>query len=143
MAQEVRYGFMEKVDVAIIEACELTPDGKIYLTAAGGISPAICRLADRIIVELTSAHSKAGMGLHDVYEPLDPPYRREIPIYKPSDRIGLPYIQVDPKKIVAAVGNSKPGGGGFFSCFASVGGKIGKNNVVLLPFRIKQGITFF
>ena len=41
------------------------------------------------------------MGLHDVYEPLDPPYRREIPIYKPSDRIGQPYIQVDPKKIVA------------------------------------------
>ena len=28
MAQEVRYGFMGKVNVAIIEACELTPDGK-------------------------------------------------------------------------------------------------------------------
>ena len=33
MAQEVRYGFMGKVNVAIIEACEVTPDGKIYLTA--------------------------------------------------------------------------------------------------------------
>ena len=32
MAQEVRYGFMGKVNVAIIEACEVTPDGKIYLT---------------------------------------------------------------------------------------------------------------
>ena len=79
MAQEVRYGFMGKVNVAIIEACELTPDGKIYLTAAGGISPTICRLADQIIVELNSAHSKSCMGLHDVYEPLDPPYRCEIP----------------------------------------------------------------
>ena len=58
MAQEVRYGFMGKVNVAIIEACELTLDGKIYLTAAGGISPTICRLADQIIVELNSAHSK-------------------------------------------------------------------------------------
>ena len=28
MAQEVRYGFMGKVDVAILEACEITPDGK-------------------------------------------------------------------------------------------------------------------
>lgn len=37
MAQEVRYGFMGKVDVAILEACEITPDGKVYLTAAGGI----------------------------------------------------------------------------------------------------------
>ena len=103
MAQEVRYGFMGKVNVAIIEACELTPDGKIYLTAAGGISPTICRLADQIIVELNSAHSKSCMGLHDVYEPLDPPYRREIPIYKPSDRIGSPVLKVDPSKIVGII----------------------------------------
>ena len=108
MAQEVRYGFMGKVNVAIIEACEVTPDGKIYLTAAGGIAPTICRLADQIIIELNSAHSKSGMGLHDVYEPLDPPYRREIPIYKPSDRIGLPYVQVDPKKIVGVVETNWP-----------------------------------
>ena len=108
MAQEVRYGFMGKVNVAIIEACEVTPDGKIYLTAAGGIAPTICRLADQIIVELNSAHSKSGMGMHDVYEPLDPPYRREIPIYKPSDRIGLPYVQVDPKKIIGVVETNWP-----------------------------------
>ena len=69
MAQELRYGFMGKVDVAIIEACEVTDDGKIYLTAAGGIAPTIARLADKIIIELNAAHSKAAMGLHDVYEP--------------------------------------------------------------------------
>ena len=108
MAQEVRYGFMGKVNIAIIEACEVTPDGKIYLTAAGGIAPTVCRLADQIIVELNAAHSKNAMGLHDVYEPLDPPYRREIPIYKPSDRIGQPYIQVDPKKIVGVVETNWP-----------------------------------
>ena len=49
MAQEVRYGFMGKVNVAIIEACEVTPDGKIYLTAAGGIAPH--GLADAIVGE--------------------------------------------------------------------------------------------
>ncbi len=103
MAQELRYGFYGKVDVAIIEACEVTADGKIYLTAAGGIAPTVCKLADKIIVELNSAHSKNLMGMHDVYEPLDPPYRREIPIYKPNDRIGLPYIQVDPRKIIGIV----------------------------------------
>ena len=82
MAQEVRDGFMGKVDVAILEACEITPDGKVYLTAAGGIAPTIARLADKVIIELNAAHSKNGMGLHDVYEPLDPPYRREFPISK-------------------------------------------------------------
>ena len=69
MAQEVRYGFMGKVNVAIIEACEVTPDGKIYLTAAGGIAPTVCRLADQIIVELNAAHSKNAVGLHDDYFP--------------------------------------------------------------------------
>ena len=108
MAQEVRYGFMGKVNIAIIEACEVTPDGKIYLTAAGGIAPTGCRLADKIIVELNSAHSNNMMGMHDVYEPLAPPYRREIPIYKPSDRIGTPYIQVDPNKIVGVVETNWP-----------------------------------
>ena len=103
MAQEVRYGFMGKVKLAIIEACEVTPDGKIYLTAAGGIAPTVARLADKVVVELNAAHSKNMMGMHDVYEPLDPPYRREIPIFKANDRIGQPYIQIDPAKIVGVI----------------------------------------
>ena len=93
MAQELRYGFLGKVNTAIIEACEVTPDGKIYLTAAGGIVPTIARLADKIIIELNSAHSKNMIGMHDVYEPSDPPCRKEIPIYKPSDRIGETYVK--------------------------------------------------
>ena len=130
MAQEVRYGFMGKVDVAILEACEVTEDGKIYLTAAGGISPTVARLADKVIVELNAAHSKAGMGLHDVYEPLDPPYRREIPIYKVNDRIGKPYVQVDPKKIVGVVETNWPDEARSFTA-ADPGKKI---NVSIHPF---------
>ena len=140
MAQEVRYGFMGKVNVAIIEACEVTPDGKIYLTAAGGISPTICRLADQIIVELNAAHSKSCMGLHDVYEPLDPPYRREIPIYKPSDRIGLPYIQVDPKKIVGVVETNWPDEARSFAAADPLTDKIGQNVADFLAADMKRGI---
>jgi hypothetical protein len=29
------------------------------------------------------------MGFHDLYEPADPPRRREIPLYAPTDRIGV------------------------------------------------------
>ena len=140
MAQEVRYGFMGKVDVAIIEACEVTDDGKIYLTAAGGIAPTICRLADKIIIELNAAHSKAAMGLHDVYEPLDPPYRREIPIYKPSDRIGTPYIQADPKKIVGIVDTNWPDEARAFSDPDPLTDKIGQNVADFLVADMKRGI---
>ena len=140
MAQEIRYGFMGKVDVAIIEACEVTDDGKIYLTAAGGIAPTICRLADKIIVELNAAHSKAAMGLHDVYELVDPPQRREIPIYKPSDRIGLPYIQADPKKIVGIVDTNGPDEARAFAAGDPLTDRIGQNVADFLVADMKRGI---
>ena len=139
MAQEVRYGFMGKVNVAIIEACEVTPDGKIYLTAAGGIAPTVCRLADQIIVELNAAHSKSAMGLHDVYEPLDPPCRREIPIYTPSDRIGSDCVKVDPAKIVGVVKTDEPNEGGKFSPLDDVTMAIGQNVANFLVGEIKAG----
>ncbi len=140
MAQEVRYGFMGKVDVAIVEACELTSDGKVYLTAAGGIVPTIVRLADKVIIELNAAHSKNGMGLHDVYELLDPPYRREIPIYKPSDRIGRPYVQVDPKKIVGVVEVNMPDQARTFTAPDPVTDQIGQNVADFLAADMRRGI---
>src|SRR5574344_1139007 len=77
MAQELRYGFMGEVDWAIIEVCAIEDDGKVYLTAAGGISPSVSRLAKKgVILELNSFHSPKSIGIHDVYEPLDPPYRK-------------------------------------------------------------------
>lgn len=140
MAQEIRFGFFGKVDVAIIEACELTADGKIYLTAAGGISPTICEKADKIIVELNSAHSKNMMSLHDVYQPLDPPYRREIPIYKPSDRVGTTYVKVDPKKIVAVVEVNLPDEARGFSAPDPITDQIGINVANFLVNDMKRGI---
>ena len=96
MAQEVRYGFMGKVNVAIIEACEVTPDGKIY--------------------------------------------RREIPIYKPSDRIGLPYIQVDPKKIIGVVETNWPDEARSFAAADPLTDKIGQNVADFLAADMKRGI---
>ena len=140
MAQEIRFGFFGKVDVAIIEACELTADGKIYLTAAGGISPTICERADKIIIELNSAHSKNMMGMHDVYQPFDPPYRREIPIYKTSDRIGATYVQVDPKKIVGIVETNLKDEARDFTAPDPITDQIGVNVANFLAADMKRGI---
>lgn len=140
MAQEVRYGFMGKIDMAIIEACEVTPDGKVYLTAAGGIVPTIARLADKVVIELNSAHSKNMIGMHDVYEPLDPPYRREIPIYHCNDRIGQTYVQVDPAKIVGIVETNKPDEARGFTAPDPITDQIGQNVADFLVADMKRGI---
>ena len=140
MAQEVRYGFMGKVNVAIIEACEVTEDGKIYLTAAGGISPTICRLADQIIVELNAAHSKAAMGLPGVYEPLDPPYRRAMPSDKPGARSGLPHRRVAPTASLGVVETNWPDEARSFAAADPLTDKIGQNVADFLVADMKRGI---
>lgn len=140
MAQEIRYGFMgKKVNVAIIEAADVTEDGKIYVTTGVGISPTIARMADTVIIELNAAHSKSIKGLHDIYEPLDPPARREIAIYKPSDRIGKEYIQVDPAKIAGIVETDKPDEARGFTKPDPVTDRIGLNVANFLAADMKRG----
>lgn len=140
VAQRLRSGFLGHVTTAIIEACELTADGRIYLTAGVGISPTIARLADRVIVELNAAHSKSLIGVHDLYEMERPPYRRPIPIVRPSDRIGLPYIQVDPAKIVGVVEVNLPDEARGFHDPDPVTDKIGQNVADFLAADMRRGI---
>ena len=140
MAQDLRYGFLGKVDVAILEACEVTPCGKIYLTAGVGIAPTVARMADKIIIELNTAYGTAPKGLHDIYEPLDQPLRREIPVYRPSDRIGAPYIQVDPAKIVGVVEVNLPDEARPFTDPDPITLQIGHNVAQFLISDLKRGI---
>lgn len=139
MAQRIRYGFMGKINVGIIEACDLTPDGKIYLTAAAGISPTVARLADKLIIELNRAHSTSIIGMHDLYEPHDPPHREAINIYKPSDRIGQTYLQVDPAKIVGVVEVNLPDEARPFTDPDPVTDRIGQNVADFLAADMKAG----
>ena len=111
----------------IVEAADVTEDGEIVPTSGVGILPTICRMADRIIVELNCRHPKEIRGMHDIYEPADPPLRREIPIYTPSDRIGNDCVKVDPAKIVGVVRTDEPNEGGKFSPLDDVTMAIGKN----------------
>lgn len=101
--QELRYGFFGKIDVVVIEACDVTPQGEIVLGPGVGNVPVFAKMADKIIIELNEHIPQSIRGLHDIYMPLDPPYRREIPIYRPSDRIGEPVLKVDPAKIAGVV----------------------------------------
>ncbi len=64
-------------------------------------------MREKVIIELNSALPKELHGIHDIYIPLDPPYRSEIPVFKPSDRIGSSVVKIDPEKIVGVVMTDK------------------------------------
>lgn len=140
VAQRLRSGFLGHVSTAIVEACEITEDGRICLTAGVGITPTIARLADKVIVELNAAHSKALIGMHDLYEMERPPFRRPVPIVHPSDRIGLPYIQVDPSKIVGVVEVNIPDEARGFHDPDPITDRIGQNVAEFLASDLKKGI---
>lgn len=103
LSQDLRYGFYGDIDVAIIEATEMSPNGEIILGAGLGMTPTIAMMAKKVIIEYSSYYHNSFRGFHDNYIPLDPPHRREIPIYKPSDRIGSSVLKIDPKKIIGVV----------------------------------------
>ena len=103
IGQDVRYGFLGKIDVAIIEASDITPEGELILSTSVGISPTLACVADKVIVELNAEHTDKLTGMHDIFVLDNPPYRREIPIYKVNDRTGSISVKVDPKKVAGVV----------------------------------------
>ncbi|MDD5783227.1 MAG: acetyl-CoA hydrolase/transferase family protein [Muribaculaceae bacterium] len=139
LAQKLRYGFFGKINVCIIEAQDVTEDGEIVLGTGVGNVPTFAMMAEKIIIELNSTIHPKIRGLHDVYMPLDPPYRREIPVYKPSDRIGSEVLKVDPKKIVGIVRTDNPGHVAPFSPLDETTMQIGANVCHFLASELKAG----
>ena len=143
MATQIRQGYLGKVDWAIIEACEIEQHGDkahIYLTASGGISPTICRLAEKgIIIELNAFHSKNCMGIHDVYELENHPFRKPVMIMKANDRIGKPYIEVDASRIKGIVECNIPDEARAFKDADEVTTTIGQNVADFLLSNLRSG----
>ena len=139
LAQKLRYGTFGPIDVAVIEAADVTDDGEILLGAGVGMTPTVAAMADKVIIELNHNLPKSIYGLHDLYSPADPPYRREIPIYKASDRIGTPLLKVDPRKIVGIVNNAAHDGVKGFTAPDDVTKNIGANVCNFLIGELRAG----
>jgi acetyl-CoA hydrolase/succinyl-CoA:acetate CoA-transferase len=83
----IREGIFPPIDVAVVEACDVTPDGRIYLTNSSGMSGTYLALAKDIYIELNEAHPLEMKGLHDIYLP-ELYSGRPINIDYVDDRIG-------------------------------------------------------
>ncbi len=139
MAQETRYGFYGKIDYAIIEAAAVSPDGEVILGTGVGNVPTYAMMADKIFIELNEILPETLYGMHDIYMPLDPPYRREIPIYRANDRIGSPVLKIDPSKVVGIVKTKFYDGVKSFTAPDEVSKQIGSNVVKFLVSEYMSG----
>ena len=139
MAQEMRYGFYPKIKYAIIECAEYDDEGNIVLRPGVGNIPTYAAMAEKIFIEHNTKFPKSIRGMHDLVLLKDPPYRSEIPIFKPSDRIGSPILKIDPKKVVGVVTNDSYDSVKPFTEVDETSIKIGHNVVNFLLSEVRAG----
>ncbi|MBB3808892.1 acetyl-CoA hydrolase/transferase family protein [Pseudochelatococcus contaminans] len=95
------------VDVAVVEAVAITEHGGIVPTTSVGNSASFAILAEKVIVEINLEQSDMLEGIHDIYIPKRRPHREPIPVVNVESRVGIPYIDIPPEKIVAIVVTTK------------------------------------
>jgi succinate CoA transferase len=106
--QSVLFGFFGPLDVAVIEATEVTPDGRVYLATSIGASPTFLLAARKVILEVNRCHAPGLGDMADIVVPRRPPHRPAVDLDHPLQRIGKSYARVDPEKIVGIVETNEP-----------------------------------
>jgi acetyl-CoA hydrolase len=139
VGQSVLQGVYGKMDFAVVEATEVTPDGRVYLTTSIGNSPTYLQYAEKIIIELNHYHSPRLREMADIAIVPQQPHRNAIPVLTPLTKIGWPYAFVDPKKIVGIVHTNEADEIGAFSPAGEVSRKIADNVVNFLLEEMAAG----
>ena len=108
-AQHMWFGFYGNLDVAVVEVAAILPNGLLVPGSSVGNSKTWLDLADKVILEVNDWHPRGYEGFHDVYYGTRrPPERLPIQLLEPMQRIGDPYLRVDPSKVVAVVETNAP-----------------------------------
>src|ERR1700756_4609038 len=104
VAQFVEYGFLGKLDVALIEVTAILEDGRVVPSSSLGNNKTWIDCAERVILEVNWWQPAALEGMHDIYYGLQPPPKRgPIPLVRTGQRIGTPYLELPPGKGAAIV----------------------------------------
>ncbi|MEP9381068.1 acetyl-CoA hydrolase/transferase family protein [Nocardioides sp. KR10-350] len=108
-AQHTWFGFYGDLDVAVVEVAAVLPNGLLVPSSSVGNNKTWLEHAERVILEVNSWQPREFEGFHDVYYGTRlPPQRAPIQLTSPLQRIGDPYLRVDPAKVVAVVETDHP-----------------------------------
>lgn len=108
-AQHTWFGFYGPLDVAVVEVAAVLTHGLLVPSSSVGNNKTWLEHADRVILEVNSWQPRELEGFHDVYYGARlPPHRAPIQLTSPLQRIGDPYLRVDPDRVVAVVETDAP-----------------------------------
>lgn len=108
LPQSVQFGFFGPVEVAVIEATEVTADGRVFLTTSIGASPTFLQVAKKVIIEINHHPARRISEMADIIIPKSPPFRHALALGHPLQRIGKTYACVDPARVLGIVETNLP-----------------------------------
>ena len=140
VAQSAWFGFLGKLDVAVVEVVGVLPDGRLIPSTSVGNNKTWLDQADRIILEVNQRQNPALEGMHDIYYGTQlPPHRQPIPLVRPGDRIGEPYLHCDPAKVMAVVLTDNADRNSAFAPADDVSEQIAGHIIEFLQHEVKVG----
>jgi succinyl-CoA:acetate CoA-transferase len=140
VAQFVEYGFLGKLDVALIEVTAILEDGRVIPSSSIGNNKTWLDCAERIILEVNSWQPLALEGMHDIYYGLQPPPNRTpIPLLTTGQRIGTPYLRVPADKIAGIVVTDSPDRNSPFKAPDEASKRIAGHILEFLSWEVKKG----
>ena len=140
VAQMAWEGFFGHLDMAVIEVSGITPDGALIPSSSVGNNKTWLELADKVILEVNVWQSEELEGMHDIYYGTAlPPNRKPIPILRPDDRIGQPYLLCPHEKIAAVVRTDSPDRHTQFKATDDDSARIAEHVVEFLANEVEKG----
>ena len=140
VAQYVEYGFLGKLDLALIEVTAIREDGRVIPSTSVGNNQTWIDCAEKIILEVNSALPMELEGMHDLYYGLGkPPHRDPIPLTSVCQRIGEPYLKIPMEKVIAVVHTDSPDRSSPFKAPDANSKKIAGNILDFLGNEVKKG----
>ena len=140
MAQFVWFGFLGKLDVAVVEVAGVLPDGRLIPSSSVGNNKTWLDQADKIILEVNDLQNPGLEGMHDIYYGTDrPPHRKPIPMTAPDERIGEPYLRCDLSKVIAVVHTSQSDRNSTFAAPDAVSEQIAGHIIEFMQQEVKLG----
>ncbi|MDR3765038.1 MAG: acetyl-CoA hydrolase/transferase family protein [Acidobacteriota bacterium] len=140
LAQFMDYGFLGKLNWAVIEVTAVYEDGRAIPSTSLGNNKSWIEAAEGIILEVNSWQSPDLEGMHDVYYGLDLPPRREpIPLTRAGQRIGSPYLNIPLDKVVAVIETNSPDRNTAFKEPDEASKRIAEHILEFLEYEVKKG----
>ncbi|MGD0509262.1 MAG: acetyl-CoA hydrolase/transferase family protein [Terriglobales bacterium] len=140
VAQYVEYGFLGKMDWALVEVTAILEDGRLVPSSSVGNNRTWIDQAEKVILEVNAWQPAELEGMHDIYYGMQPPPNRQpIPLVHPGQRIGTPYLRVDPEKVAGVVLTNSPDRNSAFKAPDESSRRIAGHILEFLEWEVKSG----